>query len=183
MPRALRFLLSSLFLLARDLCAVWSKEGRRKDPNGGTRARTEDKDTVGAPGAPIPLQLMRQQVEFSELGSRKRTLYTKMYCNRLPCLSSAPPSGVFLLGKGQNSFVGFSHTKPTTPGCPEWIGMQVANRCECKMRCLLFLMRSAVVWCFNFFNYIFSRCLLVHCSFFWILKFSVKLCLQVIWQH
>ena len=74
MPRALRFLLSSLFLLARDLRAVWFKGGRRKDPNGGTRARTDDKDTVGASGAPIPLQLMRQQVEFSEFGSRKCTL-------------------------------------------------------------------------------------------------------------
>ena len=44
------------------------------EDNGGTRARTDDKDTVGASGAPIPLQLMRQQVEFSEFGSRKCTL-------------------------------------------------------------------------------------------------------------
>lgn len=115
-----------------------------KSPMAGPGQGWMTKDHCRGMRAPISLQLTSCRWNLSRFGSRKHNLRTKMYCNQAP---SIPPSGLFLLEKEQNNFRGFSHTdtKLATlppPPQPQWTGIQVANRCECKNRCLLFLTRS-----------------------------------------
>lgn len=156
--------------LAWDLPSlVW----RRKTPTGGPGFGWMTKTTAGSPMSPVPPAINKIANGVYLNLAQGNTLWTKISCSGTHSLSPQPlPLAYFSLGKGKRILNSLSlchppHTHTHSldhPPSPEWTGAHGMCR-------LLFSTRSEGVWCFKFFNSIFSRCLWAHCSFF--LEFKV----------
>ncbi|KAF6376411.1 hypothetical protein mRhiFer1_009602 [Rhinolophus ferrumequinum] len=100
--------------LARDLCRQ-----ERKNPNGGTSPRLDDKDHGRGTGAPYSPAIKKIAGGiYPDLAQGNTISEPKCTVTDPPPSLLSLPSGLFFLGKEQNNFVGFSHTQNRPPPLP-----------------------------------------------------------------
>lgn len=89
---------------------------RRENPNGGTSPRLDDKDHERGTGAPYSPAIKKIAGGiYPDLAQGNTISEPKCTVTDPPPSLLSLPSGLFFLGKEQNNFVGFSHTKNRPP--------------------------------------------------------------------
>lgn len=156
---------------------VWRRKTLMAGPGYGWMTKT----TAGSRMPPIPLQLTRLQVEFIWIWLKEKLFEPKFTANE-PTPSLLSPSLWFISPweRAKRSWI-LSLRPPPTHSLDHPHPQRELGYTKCGIyysrwdRRVFDALNFLIIFFLGVYGYI--------AVFFWNLKFSVKLCLQVIWQH